>query len=100
MTRRDWGDGELRSIGLFLNGDEIPARTRQGDHVTDESFLVLFNSGHEAVTFLLPPRRFGSRWKLELSTAEPQIEEGQRNFTARGEVTVEGRAIVMLRRGW
>ncbi len=53
MTRRDWGDGELRSIGLFLNGDEIPARTRQGDHVTDESFLVLFNSGHEAVTFLL-----------------------------------------------
>jgi isoamylase len=100
MTRRDWANDELRSIGLFLNGDEIPTRTRQGEHVTDESFLVLFNSHHEAVMFLLPPRRFGQRWKLELSTAEPAVEEGERSFTARGEVTVEGRSIVLLRRGW
>jgi isoamylase len=100
MTRRDWGDAELRSIGLFLNGDEIPTRTRQGVHVTDESFLILFNSHHEAVTFRLPPRRFGQRWKLELSTAEPDADEGEHNFTARSEVTVEGRSIVVLRRGW
>jgi glycogen operon protein len=100
MRRRDWGDGELRSIGLFLNGDEIPARTRQGEHVTDESFLLLFNGHHEAVTFLLPPRRFGARWKVELSTAEPELAEGERNFTARAEVGVEGRSIVLLRRGW
>jgi isoamylase len=100
MTRRDWANDGLRSIGLFLNGDEIPTRTRQGEDVSDESFLLLFNSHHEPVTFLLPPRRFGQRWKLELSTAEPEIEEGERNFTARAEVTVQGRSIVLLRRGW
>jgi glycogen operon protein len=100
MTRRDWTNGELRSIGLFLNGDEIPTRTRQGEHVSDESFLLLFNSHHEGVSFQLPPRRFGQRWKLELSTAEPEAEEGERNVAARGEVTVEGRSIVLLRRGW
>jgi glycogen operon protein len=100
MTRRDWANDELRSIGLFLNGDEIPTRTRQGEHVTDESFLILFNSHHEPMRFLLPPRRFGQRWKLELSTAEPEVEEGERNFTARAEVTVEGRSILLLRRGW
>jgi glycogen operon protein len=91
MTRRDWANGELRSIGLFLNGDEIPTRTRQGEPVADESFLILFNSHHEPDTFLLPPRRFGQRWKLELSTAEPEVEEGERNFAARAEVTLEGR---------
>jgi glycogen operon protein len=100
MTRRDWADGELRSIGLFLNGEEIPARTRQGDHVTDESFLLLFNSHYEPVTFLLPPRRFGTRWKLELSTSEPHAEEGERSWPARGEVEVDDRSIVLLRRGW
>jgi glycogen operon protein len=100
MARRDWANGELRSIGLFLNGDEISSRTRQGDHITDESFLVLFNSHHEPVTFGLPPRRFGARWKLELSTAEPHVEEGERNWPARGEVEVGGRSIVLLRRGW
>jgi isoamylase len=100
MTRRDWGDDQLRSIGLFLNGDEIPTRTRQGEHVTDESFLLLFNSHHEEVTFRLPPRRFGQRWKLELSTARPDAEEGEHNFTARSDLVVEGRSIVLLRRGW
>ena len=48
--------------------------------------LLLFNSHHEPVTFLLPPRRFGQRWKLELSTAEPDIAEGELNFPARAEV--------------
>ena len=38
--------------------------------------------------------------KLELSTAQPEVEEGEHNFTARSEITVEGRSIVMLRRGW
>jgi isoamylase len=100
MTRRDWGDDELRTVGLFLNGDEIPARTRQGESVTDETFVLLFNSNHEPVTFLLPPRRFGQRWKLELSTAEPDAEEGERSWAARDELAVEPRSIVLLRRGW
>ncbi len=56
---RDWADGGLRTVGLFLNGEEIPARTPTGEHVTDDSFVLLFNAHHEPVTFLLPPRRFG-----------------------------------------
>jgi isoamylase len=100
MTRRDWADSELRTIGLFLNGEEIPARTREGEQVSDETFVLLFNAHHEAVTFLLPPRRFGQRWKLELSTAEPDAEEGSRSWVAREELEVESRSVVLLRRGW
>ncbi len=77
MTRRDWADERLRTVGLFLNGDEIPARTRDGRAVTDDSFVLLFNAHHEPVTFRLPPRRFGQRWKLELSTAEPGARRGR-----------------------
>jgi glycogen operon protein len=100
MTRANWADPGLRTIGLFLNGDEIPARTRTGDQVADESFVLLFNSGAEPATFLLPPRRFGQRWKLELSTAHPDDGDGDRQWAARGEVEVEPRSIVLLRRGW
>jgi glycogen operon protein len=100
MTRQNWADPGLRAIGLFLNGDEIPTRSRLGEQLTDESFLLLFNSHEERVTFLLPPRRFGQRWKLELSTADPEAEEGARSWPARSEVEVEARSIVLLRRGW
>jgi glycogen operon protein len=96
MTRRDWGDDGLRTIGLFLNGSEIAARTPAGEQIVDDSFVVLINSAAEPATFLLPPRRFGTRWTLELSTADPETEAG--SWTARGEVEVEGRSIVLLRR--
>ena len=60
MTRANWADRELHTVGLFLNGEEIPAQSRTGEHVTDESFVLLFNAHHEPATFLLPPRRFGA----------------------------------------
>ncbi len=96
MTRRDWGDGGLRTIGLFLNGGEIPTHTTTGEAIHDDSFVVLVNSAAESVTFVLPPRRFGTRWTLELSTADPDARGG--SWQARGEVAVQGRSIVVLRR--
>ena len=96
MTRRDWGDGGLRTIGLFLNGAEIAARTPAGEQIVDDSYVVLINSAAESATFLLPPRRFGTRWTLELVTADPEAAGG--TWTARAAVEVEGRSIVLLRR--
>ncbi len=81
IYKKNRADSELRTVGLFLNGKEIPARMRWGEQVG-----MLFNAGAEAVTFRLPPRRFGIRWKLELSTAEPELPEGDRSYAARSEV--------------
>ena len=38
----------------------------------------------------MPARRFGTRWLLELSTAEPELEAGSRSFGAREEVRAPG----------
>jgi hypothetical protein len=56
----------------------------------------LINSAAEPATFFLPPRRFGTRWTLELSTADPAAGGGL--WPARGEIEVPGRSIVVLRR--
>jgi isoamylase len=98
MTRRDWENGEVRWLGMFLNGDELHETTSRGEPIGDESFLALFNAHYEPVTFQLPARRFGARWKLELSTADPHAEEG--SFAARDPVEVESRSLLLLRRGW
>jgi glycogen operon protein len=66
--------------------------------MADDSFVVLFNSQPEPVSFLLPPRRFGTRWELALSTAEQDPAAGGRTWPARGEVPVGARSVSLLRR--
>jgi isoamylase len=94
MNRRDWDEGSALSV--FLNGAEIPDRAPGGDRLADDSFLVLLNGGPEAVTFRLPAHRFGRRWKLVLSTSEPEPVGAE--HTARGEIVLEDRSLVLLRR--
>ncbi|MGH2827348.1 MAG: glycogen debranching protein GlgX, partial [Actinomycetota bacterium] len=69
MTQRDWRRGDARAIGVFLNGEEIPMLTQQGEPVVDASFLLLFNGHYEPIEFKLPTKRFGARWQFALSTA-------------------------------
>jgi isoamylase len=97
MTRRDWQSGE-HVLGLFLNGREIATPGPQGQDIEDDSFLVLFNAEHEDRVFTLPRRRFGARWRLELSSAEPSAEAGSAQYGARTEVNVITRSVVVLKR--
>ncbi len=96
MTRRDWEHEDGHVLGVFLNGREIGERTPRGEPIEDDSFLLLLNAGGEPVTFRLPTARFGARWTLELSTADP--EAGDESFPARAEVPVESRSLLLLRR--
>jgi isoamylase len=95
MTMRDWQQVPGRTLGVFLNGREIPSRTAHGEEVVDESFLLLFNAHSEPVTFTLPTRRFGARWELLLATGEgaPDGPVG-----ARATVAVQDRSVTVLSR--
>jgi glycogen operon protein len=97
MTRRDWNDGE-HVLGMFLNGLEVTSPGPHGEEIEDDSFVVLFNAHHEDRTFMLPRRRFGAQWALELSTAEPGAEAGSASYGARTEVELVSRSIVILKR--
>jgi len=93
MTRRDWQEGGGAKLGVFLNGSELRASTPDGQPIVDDSFLVLFNAHFEDVVFTLPPRRFGTSWRLELSTADP---DGEAVYGARDTVNVAARSVVVL----
>jgi isoamylase len=97
MTQRDWQSGE-HVLGMFLNGDEIPTPGPRGEDIRDDTFMLLFNAHSEDREFLLPRRRFGTQWALELSTAEPELEAGCLTYAARTSVTVISRSILILKR--
>jgi isoamylase len=96
MTGRDWRERHV--LGMFLNGKEIPALGPHGEPIEDDSFLLLFNGHEEECEFLLPPKRFGGQWELELSTAEPAAQAGSARYDARGRVAVFPRSILILKR--
>jgi glycogen operon protein len=98
MTHRDWQRQDTRTLGVFLNGAEIPSRTPDGEDVVDESFLLLFNANGEPVTFKLPTRRFGPGWTFVLSTSEPERDEATLDWPARAAVDVAARSVLVLRR--
>jgi len=95
MTQRDWRAHDGHTLGVFLNGREVRRLTPQGERLEDDSFLLLFNASPAGIVFVLPPRRFGRRWTLELSTFDP--DAGPSVFPARGLVPVDDRSIVVLR---
>ncbi len=96
MTRANW-QGDERVLGMFLNGREITTPGPFGEDVEDDSFIVLFNAGQDCV-FVLPRRRFGARWALELSTADPGAVPGSARYDAQSQVSVPSRSILVMRR--
>ena len=98
MTQRNWRDDNALTLGVFLNGSEIPTHTAQGAPVIDDTFLILFNAWEGSIVFTLPAVSFGRRWAHELSTAAPELESGAEVHPARGVVPVEGRSLIVLRR--
>ena len=99
IAQRNWRDPELRSLAVFLNGDEIPTPTDRGERLTGDSFLVIANAASERVLFTLPPKRFGLRWELALSTSEPDADaDNDRSYPARTEIAMEAHSLLVIRR--
>ena len=100
MSRRDWTRADLHTLGAFLNGEEItgPARAATASPTTPS--CCCSTAARRPSTSPLPARRFGNRWVLVLSTAEPDLEVDGRSYPARSEITVPDRALLLLRRRW
>ncbi len=98
MTDLEWRQGFVKSIGVFLNGDEIASPGPHGERVRDDSLFVLLNAHHEVVDFRMPLGRWGQRWTTILDTFrdEPLSQGPSRRAGQR--VAVEGRSLQLLRR--
>jgi isoamylase len=98
MTRRDWENRELGWLGVFLSGDHTDMVDAHGRPVNGDSFLVVLNVSPEDVVFRLPAARLGTRWTVELTSADAGLRAGERGLRARDELYMTARSITVLRR--
>ncbi|GIL27455.1 glycogen debranching protein GlgX [Actinocatenispora comari] len=98
MTEDDWETGLGRAVALFLNGDGIRERGPRGEQITDDSFILCFNSYWEPVTFTTPAGEYGEKWRVLLDTAEPTGDGWDEDQVAEsgGKVRVEARSLIVL----
>ncbi len=100
MTDEDWGNGLLRSIGLFLHGDAPEIRDAESKRVEDRDFLMLLNAHHEPVDFKLPADAVDGAWQLVIDTNEPAQKPDKGPRLARDAVVkLAPRSFVLLSHG-
>jgi len=97
LSEADWHAGFAKTLGVFLNGDAIPGMGRHGEHVVDDSFLLLLNAHDAAIDFTLPPPVWGEHWRKVLDTAAPAAA-ADGAFAAGEALSVAGRSLALLRR--
>src|SRR5581483_59581 len=59
MSTEEWQDAQRKSFAVFLNGEGLSSFDSEGRQDVDDSFCVLVNSYHEALTFRLPTETWG-----------------------------------------
>ncbi len=81
MQNGDWQRDDARAVAVFLNGDAISEPDPRGEPVVDDSFLILLNSDHEPLDFLLP--RQGVRRELDSGRGHHRPPRSCRRATSR-----------------
>jgi glycogen operon protein len=101
MDDDDWNNGFARSLGMLLNGDQLPEVDTRGEKVVDDSFLLLLNAHDATVDFSMPQGQADS-WHVEIDT---QIGPGtapggdpDQTVPGGGSYAVAGRCLALLRR--
>ncbi len=98
MTEDQWQDDYAKTIGVFLNGEEIPSPGPQGERIDDDSFLILFNAHSEAMSFTIPTGDWGESWEVVIDTRDHQFETAPHTHKAGEKVEVIEHSVVVLRR--
>jgi glycogen operon protein len=68
MSQEAWNDGAQRSVGMLIDGRSQP--TGVHERGSDATLLLIFNSHHEAVNFVMPAAVEGEGWRLHLTTSD------------------------------
>jgi glycogen operon protein len=97
MTDDDWNNGFARCLGLRLAGDAIEEVDARGNRILDDTLLILLNTHHELVNFVLPAHRRKVRWQVVFDTKEGKIKKRQQLIRGGSDYPLEARSMVLLR---
>ncbi len=97
MSEENWNHDFAKSLGIFLNGSGIQSVGPKGDRVIDNNFYIMFNGHYEPLQFVLPPKKYGTKWVKILDTHENFLSEAGQMLKPGQAITIESRSIILLK---
>lgn len=98
MEEKDWQEGGwMRTIGMLLVGTAPEIRNNEGTPVEDHDFLIMLNSHHEDVEFVLPKKLANKSWSIVFDTARPDELPSTTPIEKRHPLKLTSRSVVVLR---
>jgi glycogen operon protein len=98
MTDTDWFDDSRRTLGMWIDGSNSQSRTRDGEVITDHTWLVLLHAGNEPADIVLPSAEYGATFEPVLDTGTPDgAPTDQKPLCANSSITLPARTLLLLR---
>jgi isoamylase len=99
MTDEEWTQSFARCLGMFLAGREMGEDDDQGRPLIDDDFILLLNSHHEPIPFIIPPLPLPSSWQVVVDTSHADWQSvGERRYVAGDAFPLQERSLALLRR--
>jgi isoamylase len=101
MDEADWQATDVSTLGVFLNGEEIPDQDRRGERIADDSFMLLLNGGGEPALFKLPGEPWAKEYELLADTALAFVRPpgaDAPSYMAGEELSMASRSLAVLRK--
>jgi glycogen operon protein len=94
----DWFDADRQSLGMWIDGSNSQSRTREGELVSDHSWLLLMNAGATAEEFVLPGAEYGVTFEPTLDTTTADGSPATPGMLIAGAaVTLGAHSLLLLR---
>jgi glycogen operon protein len=95
MNEEEWNAGWIRSIAVLFNGETLDSVDEMGRPLVDDTFLILLNSFHDAVSYKLPPTPHDRGWRKVLDTSD--LEHPFSDGPVEPAPAIAGRSLRLLR---
>ncbi len=101
MDEAEWQAPDVSTLGVFLNGEEIPDQDPRGGRIVDDSFMLLLNGGGEPALFKLPGAPWAKEYELLADTALAFVRPpgaDAPSYMAGEELSMASRSLAVLRK--
>ena len=95
VMENEWTSGYIKTLTVFLNGEEIATPSHRGEQIKDDSFLLMFNAHSESLEFVLPEGAGDRQWRLIMDTKTGFVKRAKA-YSPQDRVVVTARSLVIL----
>jgi isoamylase len=93
-----WANEDCRTLGMWIDGSNSQSRTREGELLTDHSWLLLMHAGAEPIDVTLPGAEFGVSFRATLDTTTPDgAPVSEERLPAGATLTLQARSLLLLK---